>query len=481
MGYDDGRDCTVPRRPAAFHPQWLRQMATTQDAVVLAWDASTDDVGVVGYGVYRDLARVASPTQSTATLSGLSCGSWHRFDVDAVDAAGNRSTLGAAFVETAACGDGEPPTVPTDLSVTSATQTSVSISWSASSDDVGVAGYHVRAEGLLVSADATTSSTVSGLACGTTYTITVDAFDAAGNRSPAATTRADTAVCPTNPPPPPPGDTAPPSQPESLAVSGATTSSVTLSWSVSLDNVGVSGYGVYRNGASVTAVQQTGATVSGLSCGTAYTFEVDSYDAAGNHSARASVIGSTASCADTLPPTAPGNVVATSRTATSIALSWSSSSDNVAVTSYGLYRGGSQTGTTTLTNGIFSGLACNTDYTLAVEAYDAAGNRSQQTVVMVATTACPDTTAPTAPTGVARIWHLADGTGADLERVLRQRRGHGLRRLSERQQGGLGHVATVEPERSGVRHLVLIHGGRTRCRWQLVPAGRTERFDDGVL
>ena len=388
-------DVQPPSTPSGF-----RQMATTQDAVVLAWDASTDDVGVVGYGVYRDLARVASPTQSTATLSGLSCGSWHRFDVDAVDAAGNRSSLGGAFVETAACGDGESPTVPSDLSVTSTTQTSVSISWSASSDDVGVAGYHVRAEGLLVSTDVKTSSTISGLACGTTYTITVDAFDAAGNQSPAATTRAATAVCPITPPPPPPGDTAPPTPPGNLAVSGATASSVTLSWSVSLDNVGVSGYGVYRNGASVTAVQQTGATVSGLSCGTAYTFEVDSYDAAGNHSGRASVIGSTAS----LRRHAPADGARQRRRD----LENGDEHRTLLVGllrqrrgyEYGLYRGGSQAGTTTLTNGIFSGLACNTGYTLAVDAYDAAGNRSQQTVVMVSTTVCPDTTAPTAPTGV---------------------------------------------------------------------------------
>ncbi len=68
---------------------------------------------------------------------------------------------------------------------------------------------------------------------------------------------------------------------------------------------------------------------------------------------------------------------------------------------YGLYRGGSRVSTTTSTTSIFSGLTCGTSYTLAVDAYDAAGNRSQQAVVMVSTTACADTQPPSAPTSLA--------------------------------------------------------------------------------
>ena len=71
---------------------------------------------------------------------------------------------------------------------------------------------------------------------------------------------------------------------------------------------------------------------------------------------------------DTQAPTAPTNVAASSRTATSIALTWSASTDNVGVTGYGLYRGGTLVGTASTTTGIFSGLTCNTNYTLAVDA-----------------------------------------------------------------------------------------------------------------
>jgi chitodextrinase len=142
-------------------------------------------------------------------------------------------------------------------------------------------------------------------------------------------------------------------------------------------------------------------TVSGLSCGSAYTFEVNAFDAEGNTSNRASVIGSTLACPDTQAPSAPTGVVASSRTATSIALIWNASTDNVGVVGYGLYRAYATTGSSSGTTGIFSGLTCNTNYTLAVDAYDAAGNRSALSTVMVSTTACPDTQAPSTPSGLA--------------------------------------------------------------------------------
>jgi chitodextrinase len=163
----------------------------------------------------------------------------------------------------------------------------------------------------------------------------------------------------------------------------------------------VASYRIYVNGAQSATTELLSATVSNLTCGSAYLFEVDALDFEGNNSTRAAMTGSTAACPDTQPPSAPPNVAATSRTATSIALGWWASSDNVGVTGYGLYRSGVQVGTSATTTGIFSGLTCNTNYTLAVDAYDAAGNKSSKTTVMVATTACPDTTPPSVPTGLA--------------------------------------------------------------------------------
>ena len=374
--------------------------ASAPTAVVLAWNASTDNVGVVGYGVYYDGTLVQSTAEPTAAIEGLVCGRTYEVSVDAVDAAGNRSQRTPAWVQTAACSDSEPPTAPTSLTLVASAPSSLAFSWSPSSDNVGVAAYHVLLDGVSVLDVTQPGATVQNLACDTTYLVAVEATDAAGNRSPNATISAATESC-SPPPEPGPGDTTPPSQPGYLTVSATTAASMSLSWVASTDNVSVSGYTVYVDGAPVSSATQPGATVANLSCGTAYTFEVDAYDAAANRSSKASLVGSTAPCLDTQPPSAPANLVATSRTSTSIALSWSASTDNVGVTGYGLYRGGAQVGTSSSTTGIFSGLTCNTNYTLGVDSTDAAANRSLQTVVMVSTTACPDTTPPSTPTGLA--------------------------------------------------------------------------------
>ena len=91
-------------------------------------------------------------------------------------------------------------------------------------------------------------------------------------------------------------DTQAPTTPGSLAKSGSTQTSVSLAWSASSDDTGVTGYTVYRDGTSAGAPTGTSYTVSGLSCGTSYLFAVEARDAAGNHSAPANLTASTDSC-----------------------------------------------------------------------------------------------------------------------------------------------------------------------------------------
>ncbi|MBA2370750.1 MAG: fibronectin type III domain-containing protein, partial [Chloroflexi bacterium] len=211
-------DTQPPLPPVGF-----RQAATTETAVVLEWDESLDDVGVVEYGVYRNQLPVQSPSQPTATLTGLYCGSTFEYQVDAADAAGNRSQRRSAWVQTARCSDLPPPVVdsrppsqPANLAISSVTVSSVSLTWSPSTDNVGVAGYDVYKNGTKMASVSSTSSTQGGLDCGTSYWFGVEAFDGAGNRSDRARVNATTSAClptlpppPTVPPPPPP-DNSPP-------------------------------------------------------------------------------------------------------------------------------------------------------------------------------------------------------------------------------------------------------------------------------
>ncbi|MEV0595583.1 glycosyl hydrolase family 18 protein [Nonomuraea cavernae] len=89
------------------------------------------------------------------------------------------------------------------------------------------------------------------------------------------------------------GDTTAPSVPGNLRSTGVSSSSVSLAWNASTDNVGVTGYGVYRGGTLVTTVTGTSYTDSGLSASTAYSYTVRARDAAGNQSANSNTVTAT--------------------------------------------------------------------------------------------------------------------------------------------------------------------------------------------
>lgn len=88
---------------------------------------------------------------------------------------------------------------------------------------------------------------------------------------------------------------------------------------------------------------------------------------------------------DTEAPTAPGSLAASSISSSSATLTWSASSDNVGVTGYDIYLGGSLVNSTTSTSYNLTGLAASTSYTASVRAKDAAGNESDASTVSFTT------------------------------------------------------------------------------------------------
>jgi chitodextrinase len=282
-------------------PSNLRTTGATGSTITLAWDASTDNVGVVSYGIYNGSTTLTSIPSLTYTVGGLTCGTTYTLSVDAADAAGNRSPQTSVTAATAACptADTQAPTAPTNVVVTGATQSSITLSWNAATDNVGVTGYEVYNGATVSGTTSSLSYTVSGLSCGTTYTLAVDATDAAGNRSGKTTASAATSACVV-------ADTQAPTAPTGLVASSATTSSITLSWKASTDNVGVVSYGVYNGATTVSSTTLLGYTVTGLACGTSYTLSVDAADAAGNRSPKTSVSATTSTC----PPAGTGIFIA---------------------------------------------------------------------------------------------------------------------------------------------------------------------------
>ena len=93
----------------------------------------------------------------------------------------------------------------------------------------------------------------------------------------------------------PPADTTAPSTPTGLASTAVTASSVSLAWTASTDDVGVTGYEVFQGSGTtpVATVTGTSATVSGLAASTAYSFTVKARDAAGNRSAASAPVTAT--------------------------------------------------------------------------------------------------------------------------------------------------------------------------------------------
>jgi chitodextrinase len=185
--------------------------------------------------------------------------------------------------------DSTPPSVPTGLTVSSTTPSTVVLSWTAATDNVAVDHYVIYRGGSQVGTATGTTYTATGLTATTSYTFTVSAVDAAGNAS--AQSSAVTGTTTSAP------DTTPPSTPTNFRVTATTTSSVSFAWTASTDNVGVTDYMLYyvNSGGNYVYAYPTGTTytVSGLPSAKTFTFYLLAHDAAGNYSGNASVTGTT--------------------------------------------------------------------------------------------------------------------------------------------------------------------------------------------
>jgi chitodextrinase len=203
----------------------------------------------------------------------------------------------------------------------------------------------------------------------------------------------DSGATPTPIPGPSP-DTQAPTVPTGLASSNVTSSNATISWTASTDNVGVTGYKIYRGGTQVGTSTSTSFTDSNLSASTAYSYTIAAYDAAGNTSAQsaAQTVTTSALTTDTQPPSVPSNLVASNITSSGATISWTASTDNVGVTGYKIYRGGTQVGTSASTSFSDLNLAPSTAYAYTVAAFDAAGNTSAQSAAKSVTTQASLTT-----------------------------------------------------------------------------------------
>ena len=145
------QDATPPTAPTG-----LLMTARTQNSISVSWNASTDNVGVAGYGLYKNGASAGNSPVTTATLSGLSCGTSFSIGVDAVDQAGNRSPVTSINAATASC-DTNPPTVQLTAPLANSTVTGAITVSANATDDSAIAGVQFKLDGTNLGAEDTSS------------------------------------------------------------------------------------------------------------------------------------------------------------------------------------------------------------------------------------------------------------------------------------------------------------------------------------
>ncbi len=367
-------DNTAPSAPAG-----LAVATRTDRSVKLTWSPSSDNVAVTGYTVFRNGTQVGTSTTTSYTDIGLTASTAYSYTVKARDAAGNSSASSAALPVTTQAPDTSAPSAPTGLAASAVTSSSVTLSWTAATDNYGVAGYYVYRNGSQVGAPSGPSFTDTSLLPSTAYSYTVKAADAAGNLSVASAALSVTTSA---------GNSATVYYKKGFATPyihfRPTGGTWTTAPGVAMPDSEVPGHAKYTvNLGSATVLEAVFNNGSGTwdnNNGGNYFFPSGtSTFASGTITAGAPVVDST-------PPSAPSNLASPSKTPNSVSLAWTASTDNVGVTGYSVFRDGLQVGTPTSTSFTDVGLASSTAYSYTVKARDAAGNTSVASTALSVTT-----------------------------------------------------------------------------------------------
>ena len=348
-----GQDTQPPTAPPN-----LTATATGSAQVDLSWGASTDNVGVTGYRVYRDQAQVGSTDASQRTYTDTTAhpATTYTYEVSATDAAGRESPRSAATVTT--------PPAPSGLTRVFTATDDAFIEEGAPNTNLGSDPRLIvdrsPNDNLLVRFDVATSN------CDiTSAKLRVTVGPSIGDGSPkggsfsstVGSSWSESTVTWAN---------APPANPtvlgSLLAVSPGQTYEVDVSSAVTADGP-VSLRARTTSSSAVRYVSKEGSASLGprlvVTCRQ-----------------------------DNQAPTAPANLTATAASSTKVDLSWDPSTDDVGVTGYRVYRGNTPVATTggTVTTWADTGVRAATSYTYEVTALDDAGHESPRSPAATVTT-----------------------------------------------------------------------------------------------
>ncbi len=177
---------TLADSQAPTVPGSVTATAVSSSQINLSWSASADNTGVTGYRLYKGGVFLKQVAGTSTTDTGLSALTQYCYTVSAGDATGNwsaQSTQGAQSCATTFEVDNQAPTVPGSVIATAASSNQINLSWSPSTDNIGVTAYELYRGGILLKQVTGTSTTDTGLSASTQYCYTVRARDAAANWS----------------------------------------------------------------------------------------------------------------------------------------------------------------------------------------------------------------------------------------------------------------------------------------------------------
>jgi chitodextrinase len=254
----------------------------------LTWNASTDNIGIATYVVYRNDIEIGRTNELFFSDFSVPLTGYCEYHVTALDSSGNESLpSNSIFFDPIVELDSDPPTVPENIIVTAIETNSVSLKWSESSDNIGVVKYYIYRNDVFIDSCESSSYIDESLLSETTYHYSVSAVDAAENESERSSKLFVTTLSES--------DSEAPEAPANLHAESVNTSSATLVWSVSYDNVGVAVYNIYQFEELVASTSDLNHTITGLTPKTHYNYSVTAIDLSGNESKRSNIVSITTS------------------------------------------------------------------------------------------------------------------------------------------------------------------------------------------
>lgn len=360
----------------------------------IAWPAGSDNIAVAGYEVSKDGGTnwIVLGNVLTYSFAGLTNGVTYPIRVRAFDAANNKSTPALALSVSTL--DTTAPVLTGVITSSAITNTGFTLSWSAGTDNVGVAGYEYSANGGLGWTDVgnVLTITLTSMAVGTTYQTQVRAYDLAGNRSnpPLALAVQTTGTV---------ADSTAPNISGAITPSNITSNAFDIAWPAATDNVAAVNYSYSIDGGvnwqSVGNVFST--HVSNLTPSTGYAVRVRARDEAGNLTPTPLAVTVTTSApVDVVVPQMTGSLSSSLVTVGGFTLTWVAATDAVGVVGYEVSTdgGSSYVAIGNVLTYAVTGLAAATQYQVRVRAFDAANNKANPLAAAVTTSTPIDSTVP---------------------------------------------------------------------------------------